>query len=169
MKLFICTCGISRTLHSFGHPVQYFIHSKTQCSLCYYLCFFTIISILGIRNANFQCTLETHMGVNVCEWIEIFIFTIPSSYSTQWLTIHIFCFEFFLFFLPFLSTLHSSICSSLFIMFITTPFFMWSVSFGCFINDQKLFTSHTYQENSAQQTYIGLYGISIFMLKVIMK
>lgn len=117
MKLFICTCGISRTLHSFGHPVQYFIHSKTQCSLCYHLCFFTIISILGIRNANLQCTLETHMDVNVCEWIDLFIFTIPSSYSTQWLTIHVFCFEFFLFFLLFLSTLplvyvrHYLLCS----------------------------------------------------------
>lgn len=154
MKLNIYDCH--ETFYMYLRNISNITFLRSPCSIFYPFKNLVLTLLLSlffhhhIHSWHSKCKLSMYIGnTHGCECVRMdrdlhFHHTIPSSYSTQWLTIHIFCFEFFLFFLPFLSTLHSSICSSLFIMFITTPFFMWSVSFGCFINDQKLFTSHTY-------------------------
>lgn len=101
-----------------------------------------------IHSWHSKCKLTMYIGnTHGCECVRmdrslhfhhtIIIFNSMAYYSYILFRI-LFIFPAISFYSPF------SICSSLFIMFITTPFFMWSVSFGCFINDQKLFTSHTY-------------------------
>lgn len=127
----------------------FYSFENLRSTLCYKCNFYRHTLTNSLWPTFEMQTSNTCVGTLVCEWISSFVALTCSK------LIHAHSFQFFLFLVVDFSLFPFEFVRSLFIMFITTSFFMRSILFRCFNNSQRLFYIHANTHTHTMRTHIA--------------